>query len=376
MKKHILTLLLLIATAGAQAETCGAPAAIDDGWTIAKADDVGLDGAQLCDLEGFLKPWPTANIHALVVVRHGKLVVEHYRMSKDLRFAGEERGVVQFTPTEKHDIRSISKSTTSLLIGIALGEGRYPALDSPVVDSFPEYAELRTPENARITFRHLLTMSHGLKWDESVAWMSPYNNERLMFEAADPYRYVLEQPMAISPGTAFNYSGGASSLLGRVLAKTTGRRVDDYAREKLFGPLAITDFEWLNFAGSPEIAAFGGLRLRPRDLAKLGQLLASGGQWSGRQVVPADWIAESVKPRLNTDGSLLYYGYQWWMGRSLLRGRDLTWIGRLGNGGQRLYVVPDLDLVVAINSAHYNSPLQGVIPISILNRFVLPAIKD
>jgi len=284
--------------------------------------------------------------------------------------------MVRFTPTEKHDVRSISKSVTALLVGISLGEGRFPALDSPVIDSFPEYAELRTLEKARITFRHLLTMAHGLKWDENVPWMSRNNNERQMFEAADPYRYILEQPMAAQPGTVFNYSGGASSLLGRVLAKVTGEKVDDYARNKLFGPLAIADFEWLPFAGSAEIAAFGGLRLRPRDLAKIGQLMASGGQWNGRQVVPANWIAESVKPRLNTDGSLLYYGYQWWLGRSLLRGRDLTWIGGVGLGGQRLYVVPELDLVVAVNSAHYCSPLQGVIPISLLNRFVLPAVKD
>jgi len=219
-------------------------------------------------------------------------------------------------------------------------------------------------------------MSHGLKWDETVAWQSPNNNERLMFEAADPYRYVFEQPMAVTPGTVFNYSGGASSLLGRVLAKATGRPVDGYAREKLFDPLAITDFEWGTFEGSKEIAAFAGLRLRPRDLAKIGLLLMGAGRWNGRQVVPAEWIAESVKPRLNTDGSLLYYGYQRWLGRSLLRGRDLTWIAGLGNGGQRLYVVPELELVVAINSSHYGSPLQGVIPISILNRFVLRAIKD
>jgi CubicO group peptidase (beta-lactamase class C family) len=379
MKKHILTLLLLIASVGAQAEpagACGAPAALDDGWTIAGPEEVGLDGVQLCDLDGFLKQWPTANIHALVVVRHGKLVVEHYRTGRDLRFAGEDRGVMKFSPTGKHDIRSISKSTTELLVGIALGEGQYPGLGAPVFDSFPEYAELRTPEKTRITFRHLLTMSPGLKWDENAAWTSPNNTERPMFEAADPFRYTLGQPVAVAPGTVFNYSGGASSLLGRVLAKSTGRRIDDYAREKLFGPLSITDFEWLPFANSPEIAAFGGLRLRPRDLAKLGQLMASGGRWNGRQVVPADWIAESVKPRLNTDGSLLYYGYQWWLGRSLLRGRDLAWIGGIGNGGQRLYVVPDLDLVVAINSAHYGSPLQGTIPISILNRFVLPAVQD
>jgi len=379
MRRYILTLLLLVAGADLHAQpvaNCGTPADIADGWARAKPDDVGIDGSRLCDLESFLKQWPTANIHAVVVARRGKLVLEHYLTGKDLRFAGEERGVVRFTPTEKHDVRSISKSVTSLLVGIALGEGKYPSLDSPVVESFPEYAELRTAENTRITFRHLLTMSHGMKWDENVAWQSPTNNERLMFEAADPYRYTLEQPMAVTPGTVFNYSGGASSLLGRVLAKATGRRVDDYARDKLFGPLEITDFEWLNFEGSKEIAAFGGLRLRPRDLAKIGQLMVSGGLWSGHRVVPQDWVVESVKPRLNTDSGLLYYGYQWWMGHSLARGRDLIWIGGIGLGGQRLYIVPELDLVVAINSAHYGSSLQGVIPINILNRFVLPAIAD
>jgi CubicO group peptidase (beta-lactamase class C family) len=141
MKKHILTFLLLVAGFGVQAQptgTCGAPTDMADGWTAAKPDDVGLDGARLCDLDAFLKPWPNANIHALVVARRGKLVLEHYRMGKDVRFNAEDRGVVRFTPIEKHDVRSISKSVTELLVGIALAEGRYPALDSAVIDFFPE----------------------------------------------------------------------------------------------------------------------------------------------------------------------------------------------------------------------------------------------
>lgn len=103
--------------------------------------------------------------------------------------------------------------------------------------------------------------------------------------------------------------------------------------------------------------------------------MAGGGSWNGSRIVPQRWIAESTTPRLNTEG-LLYYGYQWWMGRSLLRGRDVAWIGGFGNGGQRLFVVPGLDLVVAINACHYGSPLQGTIPLAILNRLVLPAVKD
>jgi CubicO group peptidase (beta-lactamase class C family) len=374
IRRALLALALLFAVPAA-AQPCGRAEAIGDGWTVAAPEDLGLDGARLCDLEAFLKQWPGANIHALVVVRHGKLVLEHYLAGQDVRFASEALGVVHFTPTTKHDVRSISKSVTALLVGIALAEGRYPPLDSAVIDSFPEYADLRTPENARITFRDLLTMSAGWKWDESAPWQSADNTERPMFEAADPYRFIWERPVAAPPGTVFAYSGGATTLLAGVLAKTTGRRIDDYAREKLFGPLGITDFEWLEFPNAKLVAAFAGLRLRPRDLAKIGQLMASGGLWNGKRVLPEGWVEESTRPRLNTDG-LYFYGYQWWLGRSLWRGRTLDWIGGLGLGGQRLFVVPALDLVVAVNSAHYRGPLQGIIPLAILNRFVLPAIRE
>ena len=366
--------ILAASIAPALADSCDPPKTIGDGWTIATPDEVGLDGSTLCGLDKFLEQWPKRNIHAVVVVRHGKLVFERYYSGEDDRWVLTS-GVTHFSPTEKHDLRSISKSVTSLLVGIAAGEGKFPPLDSPVIDFFPEYASLRTTENARITFRHLLTMSHGWRWDENIPWNNPAHNERLMLEAKDPYRYVLEQPVALPPGLLFNYSGGATTLLAGALAKATGQRIDAYAQEKLFAPLGIMDFEWLNFTGSSEIAAFGALRLRPRDLAKIGQLVISGGLWDGKRVVPEAWVAESTKPRLNTDG-VLYYGYQWWLGRSLLRGRDLIWTAGIGNGGQRLYVVPERDLIVAINAAHYGSGLQGIIPVGILNRLVLPAVKD
>jgi CubicO group peptidase (beta-lactamase class C family) len=374
IRRALLSLALLFAVPAA-AQSCGKTQAIDDGWTVAAPEEVGLDGAKLCGLETFLKQWPGANIHTVVVARRGKLVAEHYLSGTDRRFASEDLGVVHFTPTTKHDMRSISKSVTALLVGIALGEGKYPALDSAVIESFPEYAHLRTPENARITFRDLLPMAHGWKWNESAAWLSPDNTERPMFEDTDPYRFIWEQPVIVPPGTLFNYSGGATTLLGGVLARSTGRKIDDYAREKLFGPLSITDFEWRDFRNAQEIAAFGGLRLRPRDLAKIGQLMVSGGMWHGQRVLPESWVAESVKPRFNTDGPL-FYGYQWWLGRTLYRGRSVDWIAGFGLGGQRLYILPELDLVVAITAAHYSGPLQGIIPYAILNRFVLPAIKD
>ena len=347
---------------------------MNDGWTAASQADVGLDPAKLCELDSVIGQWPEANIHAVVVVRNGKLAMERYFAGEDERW-GDKLGRVAYGPEMKHDLRSISKSATSLLVGIALGEGRFPKLDSPVFDAFPDYADLGTPEKARITFRDLLTMSSGLDWEEDLPWDDPRNNEAGMIRAADPFRYILSRPVAFPPGTVYAYSGGGTSLLGETLVRSTRRSLRDYAREKLFVPIDAPDFEWLDAGVSGRLGAFGSLRLRPRDAAKLGRLLLTDGQWNGRQVVPAGWAAESVKPRIGGVG-LFFYGYQWWLGRSLHKGSELIWTAGVGLGGQRLYVVPALDLVVMINAGHYRSPLQSIVPAAIFNRVVLPAVKD
>ena len=371
----LLAVLALGTPAQAQApKSCGGPAGLDDGWGLATPSDVGLDAAKLCGLDAFIAQWPQANVHAVVIVRRGKLVYERYYAGADERW-GRPLGNVDYAPEVKHDLRSISKSATSLLVGIARGEGKFPDLDSPVIDQFPQYADLRTPENARITFRYLLTMSSGLKWDESLPYSDPNKGERRLIESADPVRYVFEQPVIATPGTVYNYNGGNTTLLGAMLAKATGRRLDDYAREKLFGPLGVTDFEWISMPANGEIAAASGLRLRARDSAKLGQILLADGLWNGKQILPKGWAAESVKASINGEG-LYYYGYQWWLGRSFLRGRDFVWSAGVGYGGQRLYTVPALDLVVMINAGHYGGPLQGTLPFGIFTRLVLPAVKD
>ena len=380
MTKSLMLLLALVAfsvpAAADDTKVCGAPAAVADGWATAPQADVGLDPARLCALNSFLGQWPQANIHAVVVVRRGKLAMERYFSGADERW-GSPLGTVQYAAEVKHDLRSISKSVTSLLVGIARGEGKFPALDSSAIDFFPQYAGLKTDDNARITFADFLTMSSGLAWDESLPYSNPANSERRLIDAADPLKYVFEQRLVARPGEIYNYNGGGTTVLGAAVAKATGQRLDDYARDRLFAPLDITDYEWVKLpfaAGSPPAAA-SGLRLRARDTAKLGQLLLSDGAWNAKQVLPKGWAAESIKPRLNGDG-LYFYGYQWWLGRSFRNGGELTWAAGVGYGGQRLYVVPALDLVVMVNAGLYSSPLQGAIPLGIFTRVVLPAVKD
>ena len=383
MSRHLLALCLalLASTYAAQAQDapadCPVPAKLDDGWTLATPKDSGFDPDKLCPLDKFISQWTGANIHGVVVVRHGKLVMErYYKGTNDFRPSSGRSEAVEFGPTVKHQLFSVSKSVTSLLIGIARGEGKFPDLDAPTIDHLPaKYADLRTPDKARITIRDLLTMSSGLDWDETRPYSDPQNSEWQMERAPDPYRFVLQRRVAFTPGAVYNYSSGDTELLGLVLADGIGQPIDDYARDKLFGPLGITDFKWVKMPNSGQPFAAAGLLLRPRDMAKLGQLLLTDGQWNGKQVVPKGWVAESMTPRIK--GIRGYsYGYQWWLGHTFLNGRDMHWTLGHGYGGQRLFVQPDLDLVVAVTAGLYASPfwLQDTIPLDIFTAHVLRAI--
>ncbi|MBS0219262.1 MAG: serine hydrolase [Proteobacteria bacterium] len=377
MIKYFTSLFALVfsfVSASAQtSQNCPTPEALKDGWTIGSPAAVDMDPEALCSLDAFIRHLPQPNIHAVVVARHGKLVAERYYSGMDQRGL-QPAGMVRFSPEAKHDLRAMTEGVVSLLVGIALDEGKFPPLDTPVMDLFPQYAALRTPAKAAITWRQVLTMSSGLGWNEQIAYENPTNSANLLNASADPTRFILEQPMWGPAGAYFLYSSGSTTLLMAALTKATGRALDDYAREKLFAPLEIRDFDWLKMQGSGQFSAWG-LRLAARDTAKLGQLLLSDGTWNGKQVLPKKWAAESIKPRINAK-NLYYYGYHWWLGRSFLRGRDLAWAGAIGYGGQRMWIVPGLDLVVVVNAGHYGEYQQFVIPEAIFSSLVLPATRD
>jgi CubicO group peptidase (beta-lactamase class C family) len=230
---------------------------------------------------------------------------------------------------------------------------------------------LRTPDKDKITLRHLLTMSAGLEWHEiDTSYTDVANSEIRMDRAPDPYRYALEQAVVAPPGHVWNYNSGSSEVMGAVLKKATGKALDALARTLLFEPLGIADVEWFPYAlGNPSAAA--GLRLRPRDLAKIGQLVLQHGAWNGIQIVPRAWIEASTAPQISgPDG--LSYGYQFWLGHAHVDGRTV------GIGGQRVLIVPALDLMVVVNAGLYKSPLQVQTSVvtAIFDRFVLKAVAS
>jgi CubicO group peptidase (beta-lactamase class C family) len=335
----------------------------------------------ICGIGSRLEALKEANAHGVVITRHGRLVYEHYLAGTDERI-GRSPSEVSFDAGTKHDIRSISKSVTSLLVGIALDRGLLTDLDAPVFSFFPEYDDLRTPEKDRMTLRHLLTMSSGFAWDErSVARTNPSNIYWQMGIAPRSDHFVLAQPLAAPPGEVFNYNTGTANLLGLILRKVSGKRLDAFAKETLFDPLGIEDWDWDYNAGFNP-AAGSGLRLRPRDLAKIGELVLERGKWHGRQIVSSSWIEDSTTPRLSGKGEIwdffrpegiTSYGYLWWLGRFPPEHPERDMIAGAGYGGQRVFILPNLGAVVVTTAGLYGDEASQLTAMTTLNEFVFPA---
>jgi CubicO group peptidase (beta-lactamase class C family) len=315
------------------------------------------------------------NLHGLVIVRSGRLVLERYFAGQDWAVT-RNLGHVAFGPNTLHDLRSVTKSIVGLLYGIALEQGKVPPPQAPLFASFPAYADLAQGRE-RLTIHHALSMTMGTDWDESsIPYTDPRNSEIAMEMAPDRYRYVLERRVVGEPGRRWTYCGGATALIGRIIADGTGKTLPDFAREALFDPLGLGPTEW-NEGRDRVPSAASGLRMAPRDLARIGHLMIGGGVWQGRRIVPAAWFEKCVTPLVSCD-ELRRFGYHWYLGDFTVGTAPKTrlerWWGCFGNGGQRLFVLPELELAVAITAGNYSAHEQWVPPTRVMREVVLPSI--
>ena len=346
----ILWVLFVGAVIADDGPRAGSPPLRDDGWQVGTLQKAGFNMEKLATLTDKLINDVHSNAHAVIVEHNGKLVYEQYLEGTDENW-GSSLGSVKYTHDRRHDLRSISKSVTALLLGIALGDDFQIALNQPVLDFLPDHAGGASPGFEKVTLHHLLTMTAGFDWNEMDV---PYSNSRndeiqLYLNSANPIEFIVKKPMRQSPGETWYYNGGTTMLLAAVINRITGRSFLDYADEKFFKPLNISDYEWhgeqIWNQGYPAVAS--GLRLRARDLAKIGSLMLHNGKWNSRQIVPQEWIStsfvrhtEQSNSKWSFDG-VYGYSYQWWHGEFDGRWGTFTALAGLGYGGQRLFIVPE-----------------------------------
>lgn len=258
------------------------PDRLRDGIKTSSLKDEGIDEDKIFAGTKALSARDYPNIHSVLIFRHGKLVYENYFTGGDENRETGSLGVVKHNRDNLHDIRSISKSVVALAVLRAHSLRKIKSLDQPIVGFFPEYSSYFVGEKRKITIRHLLTMSSGIEWNEHLPYTDPANSSAQLRASKNRIAFILSQKMANKPGAVYNYSGASAQLLAEIVNKATGMRIDPFTEKFLFKPLGIRKFEWMEHS-TGYLSASGGLRLRSRDVAKLGLLVMNRGKWDGEQ---------------------------------------------------------------------------------------------
>jgi len=339
-------------------------------WRRTTPAEAGLSSARLETLESAIRSGELKKIRSVLVARHVALAYEAY-------FNGTEAS----TPI---DVRSAAKTVTSILVGIAIDQKKIPGVSARVVPFFPEKAPLANsdPRKEAITVEDLLTMSSLLECDDSNNFSR--GNEERMYLIEDWAKFALDLPVKGFPpwetkpkdspyGRSFSYCTAGVFLLGQLVAKAAHIPVDQFAAETLLGPLGITDVHW-PYSPLGLAQTGGGLRLRSRDYAKLGQLYLGGGAWNGKRIISAEWIRESVRPHVRVDDDT-EYGYLWWLRSFGPAGHKHAAYMMSGNGGNKVAVFPDLDMVVVVTSNNFNTKGMHEQTERILSEYILAALE-
>jgi len=308
-------------------------------WPVSPPEEQGLDSKKLAELADLIRKGELCpRLHALLIVRHGYLVVEDY-------FNGWQKDGL-------HTLQSVSKSFTSALVGIAIARGEFKGVDEKILDFFPDIKDIANMDGrkASIRVKDILTMRSGTDYHEQGA-NSPHEQLNRLLKGWD--KFYLDRPMLRPPGTEFLYDSGGVILLSAMLKKRTGMHAHEYADRYLFKPLGIEKKFWLrNLEGHTHTG--GGLSLAARDTAKFGHLYLKNGRWGDEQVVPENWVQESFRTHvdLTVEGQPPSgYGYLWWILAPDPRGsgRQAIYAAR-GRYGQFIFIVPEYDMVVVMNS--------------------------
>ncbi|MGD9079124.1 MAG: serine hydrolase [Desulfobacterales bacterium] len=334
------------------------PETIDDGWETASITEADINPAKIDEMMLDILGGNDKNIHGILLIKGGKLVFEEY-------FYGYNREKLHF-------LASVSKSITSILIGIAIDQKITPDVETKAYEFFPEYEGTKwIYQKYPITLQHILTMAAGLDWDATrYSRRDPRHTTHQMYDSGDPIGFVLDRKVIAAPGEKFYYNSGLTILLGGIVKNTSGLYIDEFAGQYLFAPLGISDYRWDKFPDG-NIQTDGGLHLRPRDMAKIGHMIMKNGKWKDQQIVSKEWVAESTNKHI--DGLGIGYGYQWWIGKTTMNNQTIEVLFASGHGGQKIFIIPQLDLVAVFTSRVFNSKGHSG-PEGFLLKYIIPSI--
>lgn len=308
-----------------------APEDIGDGWLLSSPEAEGLNPGKIDEIYRLVfSETDYLTAASLLIVRNGKLVSEGYCRDKEDR-------------DWPHAVQSATKSVTSLLAGIALEMGVIDSLYRPVFDFIPGAFDDDMGKRS-ISLYDTLTMRSGLAFDNDVHTETLFDEDTL-----DSLKYVLSRPLDFFPGTHFDYSDGDPHLVSGAIQKVTGLSLMEFAKIHLFDPLGIRDYLWERHGDGVVYGAFG-LWLKPRDMAKIGQLCLQLGMWEGKQIVSPLWIDISTRIHVSAEGGI-DYGLYWWIRP------EFGAYSAVGHGGQYIYVIPGKNLVIVLTAEPYTADI-------------------
>jgi CubicO group peptidase (beta-lactamase class C family) len=362
MKKSVTTKILALfiyaLSYGQSTYSYQQPKDLGDGWRTINLKSQNIDTLRIYQLFGQIQNGEN-RVHSVLLVKNGQLIIEEY-------FNGH-------SANRQHDLRSVTKSVRSILLGIAIEKGFIESIDDPI----SKYLKSPLPKKnlddrkERITIRHLLTMSTGLDcndWDKKSD-----GQEDKVYKKRDWLQYTLDLPMINEPGTVSNYCSMGAVLLAEIISQASGMTIDNFAGAFLFKPLGITNVKWGHTSKKEVIPSAKRLYMTSRDMAKIGQLILNNGKWAETQVVSQKWIEESTTPKTIITG--IDYGYLWWNIPFNVKGKVVVSILATGNGGQYIMIIPEMDMVAVFTGGAYNSQ-DDKLPFAIMKDIFLPAFAN
>jgi CubicO group peptidase (beta-lactamase class C family) len=308
-----------------------------DDWEVSTPEEQGLDPQLVARL--YYNAAQVETIYSLLVIKNGYLIAEQYFHA----------GSVE----QKARLQSVTKSYTSALFGIALEQGCLSSVDQKMLDFFPDLADQITdPRKNQITLQQMLQMRAGYPWEESTAELF-----EMLYHGFRP-SLLVQVPLVNDPGTKFHYSNLTSHLVGVVVARACDTDLKSLAQEHLFAPLDVEMGDWIQdwegyYNGHAD------LHLAARDMAKFGLLYLNGGEYEGNQIIPADWVHDSLQTysehawtiKIGRNFDDVGYGYQWWSARAGDHRFNFAW----GHGGQQIALVDEFNMVIVVTA----DPLFG-----------------